>query len=84
MTQIEVQTTEYKGMLEDFDKSTKNKLKCKDRGYAGAKPNTDDWSDLTEFGSEFNEEFNRIYNDQSIPEADDSTPEVLEDTYLNM
>ena len=28
--------------------------------------------------------FKSIYNDKSIPEADDFTPEVLDDTYLNM
>ena len=29
MTQLELQTTEYKGMFEDFDKLVKNKLNCK-------------------------------------------------------
>ena len=29
MTQLELQTTEYKGRFEDFDKSVKNKLNCK-------------------------------------------------------
>ena len=33
---------------------------------------------------EFNEEFNRLFSDPNGPEADRYTPEVLEDTYLNM
>ena len=84
VTQLEWQTTEYKSMFEDFNKSIKDKLKCKDRCYEGAKPNPDNWSDLTEFDSNFNEELNKIYNDPNIPEADDFSPESLEDTYMNM
>jgi len=84
VTQLELQTPEYKDMFSDFDKSIKDKLKEKDRGYAGSKPNPEDWTDLTEFDSVFNEEFNKIFNDPHIKEADDYTPEVLEDTYLNM
>ena len=33
---------------------------------------------------DFNKEFNKIYNDQNISEAGDFSPEVSEDTYLNM
>ena len=33
---------------------------------------------------EFNEEFDRLFSDPNVPEADRYTPEVLEDTYLNM
>jgi len=59
-------------------------LKSFDRRYDGSKPNPDDWSDLLEEDDDFKEEFQNIYNDKSIPEADDFTPEVLDDTYLNM
>ena len=37
-----------------------------------------------EFDSDFNDEFNRVFDDKDIPEADDYTPKVLEATYLNM
>ena len=47
-------------------------------------PNPEDWADLIDTDPEFNEEFNKIFNDSNVPEADDFTPEVLEDTYLNM
>lgn len=33
---------------------------------------------------EFVEEFQKVYDNPVIPEADDSSPEMLEDTYLNM
>ena len=84
VTQLELQTPEYKGMFADFDKSIIYNLKEQDRGYAGSKSNPEDWTDLIEFDSDFNEEFNKIFNDPHIKEADDYTPEVLEDTYLNM
>lgn len=37
-----------------------------------------------EFDSNFNTKFNKIFNNINISEVDDPTPEVLEDTYLNM
>ena len=34
---------------------------------------------------DFREEFNRIYQDKGIPEADNLfTPEIMDDTYMNM
>ena len=84
VTQLELQTTEYKTLFEALDKSIKERLNIKDRSYAGAKPNPEDWADLIEKDPEFNEEFNKIFNDSNIPEADEFTPEVLDDTYLNM
>ena len=71
-------------MFIDVDKSIKDKLKEKDRDYPGSKPNPEDWTDLTEFDYDFNEEFNRIFNDPHIKEADDYTTEVLDDTYPTM
>ena len=37
-----------------------------------------------EFDPEFNNEFNRVFNNTNVPEANDYTPEILEDTYFNM
>ena len=50
------------------------------------KPNPGPWVDLIENDSDFCEEFERIYNNDEIPEADDEdyTPDVIDDTYLNM
>ena len=33
---------------------------------------------------DFADEFSRLFNNADIPEADDYTPSVLEDTYFNM
>ena len=71
-------------MFEDFDKSIKEKIKYKDCGYAGVKPNTEDWVDLPEFDPDFNDQSNNIYNDPNIPETDDYTLEVWEYTDLNI
>ena len=48
------------------------------------KPNPEDWSGLLDGDDDFREEFQNIFNNNNIPEADDFTPEVLKDTYLNM
>jgi hypothetical protein len=59
--------------------------KAINRGYIGDKPNPDDWADLMDEDEDFREEFQKIYNNEDISEqADDYTPEVLEDTYVNM
>ena len=84
VTQLELQTTEYTDLFNEFDTSIKDKLKCKDRTYKGSKPNPEDWADIAEYDQEFTDEFNKIFNNPDISEADDYTPEILEDTYLNM
>jgi len=39
---------------------------------------------LIDEDEDFREEFQRIYNDDTAHEADDYTPEIGDDTYLNM
>ena len=53
-------------------------------GYDGSKPHPEDWADLLESDPDFNEEFNRCFNNQDIAEADNHTPDILDDTYLQM
>ena len=84
VTQLKLQTCEYREMFNTFDINIKDKIKCKERYYDGAKPHPEDWADLFECNSDFNDEFNKIYNYSCIDEADTHTPEVLEDTYINM
>ena len=84
MTQLELQTTEYKAIFESYDDSIKDKLKCKDISYDCDKIHPEDWADLLEFDSDFNDEFNRVFDNKDITEADNHTLKVLEDTYLNM
>ena len=40
---------------------------------------------MLEYNEYLREEFDRIYQDKDIPEADDVfTPEIMDDTYMNM
>ena len=84
VTNLEKQTAAVKDTFNKFDEGIRMKLKIVDRGYVGDKPNPEDWANLIEDDEDFREEFQRVYNNDDIPEADDYTPEVLEDTYVNM
>ena len=59
---------------------------CIEDEYIKDKPNHNHWADLIENDSNICKEFERIYNIDEIPEADDEyyTPDVLDNTYLNM
>ena len=81
---LELSMPSTKETLRLFDEAIHQQLKCENRGYIGDKPNPEDWADLIEEDEDFREEFQRIYNDQSIIEADDYTPEIADDTYINM
>ena len=49
------------------------------------KPNPEDWAEFMEHDPDFMEEFNRVIDNEEIPEADEELlPEVLDDTYMNM
>lgn len=84
VTNLEKTTASVKDTFNKFDESIRIKLKAIDRGYIGDKPDPKDWTDLLEEDEDFREEFDRVFNNLNIPEADDFTPEVLEDTYVNM
>ena len=103
VTNLEKEKEEIKEIFTRYDEDIHSKLKCESRGYEGSKPDPKDWSDLFEEDEDFKEEFNKIFNDLTVPEADknndgeqsiylddninpelEHTPEVLQDTYLNM
>ena len=84
VTNLEKTTAAILDTFQKFDEAIHNKLKTKERGYLGDKPNPEDWTDLIESDEDFREEFQCLHNNKDIPEADDYTPEVLNDTYLNM
>jgi len=51
----------------------------------GDKPSPEDWAEFMEFDEDFQEEFSNIVSNYDINEAyDEFTPEVFDDTYLNM
>ena len=83
VTELEQQEKNTQETFVKFDVEIHRRLKCDDRGYEGSKPNPSDWTDLLEEDPDFKEEFQRIFDNPSIPEADEYTPSVLEDTYVD-
>ena len=84
VTNLELSTPPIKDIFDKFDQKIHHKLQLKDCLYAGNKPNPDDWVDLMENDEDFREEFAHIYNDPRIPEGDNYTPEIGDDTHVNM
>ena len=84
VTNLQHTTPEVKEIFNNLDKKIQDKLKSTHRGYEGDKPNPEDWADMIDNDDDFREEFKRIYNNTSIQEADDYTPEIGDDTYINM
>ena len=59
-------------------------MKEEQRGYYGEKQNPQYWADIYEYDPDFKDEFDSDFSDATIHEADDFTPDVLDNTYLNM
>jgi len=83
VTTLEMFTPPVKDIFDKFDQKIHHKLKLKDCVYVGNKPNPDDLADLMENDEDFREEFANIYNAPSISDADNYTPEIGDDTYVN-
>ena len=76
-------TAEVKYKFQKFNEAMQKKIKiCSEDGYIGNKPNPEHWEELIENYSDFCKEFEHIYNNYEIHEADDEdcTPDVLDDT----
>ena len=85
VTNLELETKSVQEIFHEFDESIHSKLKYSKDLYIGDKPNPDRWSELIDNDDDFREEFHRVFNDAHIPEADtDPTPEIGDDTYVNM
>ena len=84
VTNLEQNTARVKDTFDKFDTNISNRLKAPIRRYNGDKPNPEDWADLMEADIDFREEFNTIYNSDEVAEADNYTPDILNDTYLGM
>lgn len=85
VTDAETQTTEVQQQMQRFDDCTKSKLHGSDSSTTGSKTTPADWADLPDFDQEFVNEYEAVISNEEIPEADvEYTPEVLDDTYLNM
>jgi hypothetical protein len=86
VTALEKEIDEVKAAVVEFDSKISRRFKEEeDLTYNGAKPNPEDWSEYLQYDPDFQEEFDNIVNDPGISEADkDFTPDVFEDTYINM
>eukprot|EP00957_Ditylum_brightwellii_P031514 2389760-Ditylum_brightwellii.AAC.1 len=84
MTNLEQATEEVRETFVKFDAEIYQRLKADDRGYKESKLNPCDWSDVIEEDPDFAKEFRLVFNNQAIPEADEFTAKVLEDTYINV
>ena len=63
----------------------KKRLNEQDLPLKVDKPSPSNWAELMDHDGDFAEEFGKIINDEDIPEADANfTPDVFDDTYLNM
>jgi hypothetical protein len=86
VTNLEKETDEVKSAVIEFDSEISCRFKEEeDLTYDGAKPNPEDWLEHLQYDPDFQEEFDNIVIDLGIPEANkDFTPDVFDDTYLNM
>jgi hypothetical protein len=84
VTNLELSTPKVRDIFHAFDDKINTKLKFQPGAYQGDKPDPNDWKYMFEEDDDFKEEFIKVFNNNDIPEADKPTPEVLDDTYLNM
>ena len=70
VTNLELQTPDIQETFRKFDVAIQSKLNSIDRGYIGDKPDPKAWADLIEEDEDFKEEFQRLFNDDTVPEAD--------------
>ena len=82
---MEVQIYDHKALFAEYDSEIRRRFKEDDFQVEGDKPNPKDWAEFMEFDEDFQEEFNKIVDDDNIKETDATfTREVFDDTYLNL
>ena len=85
VTNLEVQIDDHKALFAEYDSEIRRRFKEDDFQIEGDKPNPECWAEFIDFDEDFQEEFNKIFSDDNIKEADATfTPEVFYDTHLNM
>ena len=69
-------------MFKEYDEAVQKRI-GDENCFTGNKAKVEDWA---EFASDpdFVDEFQKVHNDSSIPEADTASGDPLEDTYLHM
>ena len=86
VTNLEPQVNRNKVLYKEFDEEVRQILGEEEpQKDIGDKPSPEDWAEFMEFDEDFQEEFSNIICNDDIKEADEEfTPEVFDDTYLNM
>ena len=85
ITNLEKQVESNKTWFTNYDADIKRRLNDDDFQIDGDKPNPEDWAEFMEHDPDFMEEFQRVIDNEEVPEADaEFTPDVLDDTYMNM
>ena len=86
VTNLELQVDSNKVLFKEFDQESRRILGEEEPQHdIGDRPSPEDWADFMEFDKDFQEEFSNIVSNDDIKRADNEfTPEVFDDTYLNM
>eukprot|EP00934_Nitzschia_sp_Nitz4_P004494 Nitzschia sp. Nitz4//scaffold699_size1639//47//1622//NITZ4_009318-RA/size1639-snap-gene-0.2-mRNA-1//-1//CDS//3329556654//4484//frame0 len=84
VTHIESQEDGNKHRFKEYDEQIQQRFKDPHLLVQGEKPEPDAWRQLIEDDEDFAAEFNRTFNDETIPEADDVFTPDSYDQYLNM
>ena len=84
VTNLELFTDKVKYTFVKFDAEIHLGLRAQNRVYEGSKTSTLYWSYMLEESPVFAEEFKRELNNAGILEAENFTPEVLEDKCVDM
>jgi hypothetical protein len=83
---LELEVDGNKVLFKEFDQEVRRLLgKEEPQQDIGDKSSPEDWAELMEFDEGLQEEFSNIVSNDYIKDADKNfTPEVFNDTYLNM
>lgn len=84
MTELEKQQDTNRQRMEEFDRKIAEKYKEERLSVSGDKPDLQHWEELLEDDSDFADEFNRIYDNIDVKEADDEFTPDSYDHYLHM
>ena len=71
ITELEKQTDAHKERMKQFSDKIQKKFKEGRLSLDGDKPKLEDWSDLLEDDPDFADEFNRLFDNADVPEAED-------------
>ena len=83
LTADEKKTDEVKAMIAEFDASIDTLLGDDAFPQHEGKIRPEDWAEFAE-DPEFQEEFLKVYENPELPEADDFSPDIDDECYLNM